>query len=79
MDFLYLGVTCICYFYFYLFSLLDVDISEHIVEKRMKADDFNLIKVIGRGAFGEVQLVRHMYTSKVLYIIYDIITFFLLL
>lgn len=23
----------------------------------MKPDDFNLIKVIGRGAFGEVQLV----------------------
>jgi len=40
-------------------------ISEHIVEKRMKADDFNLIKVIGRGAFGEVQLVRHRFTSKV--------------
>jgi hypothetical protein len=24
----------------------------------MKVDDFSLIKVIGRGAFGEVQLVR---------------------
>ena len=24
---------------------LDVDVSEYIVEKRMKADDFNLIKV----------------------------------
>jgi hypothetical protein len=24
----------------------------------MKMDDFSLIKVIGRGAFGEVQLVR---------------------
>jgi len=42
-----------------------VDVSEYIVEKRMKADDFNLIKVIGRGAFGEVQLVRHRFTSKV--------------
>ena len=31
----------------------------------MKADDFNLIKVIGRGAFGEVQLVRHRFTNKV--------------
>ena len=31
----------------------------------MKTDDFKLIKVIGRGAFGEVQLVRHKYTSKV--------------
>ncbi len=32
---------------------------------RIKADDFNLIKVIGRGAFGEVQLVRHKSTRKV--------------
>ncbi len=31
----------------------------------MKTDDFNLIKVIGRGAFGEVQLVRHKFTNKV--------------
>lgn len=31
----------------------------------MKLDDFNLIKVIGRGAFGEVQLVRHKSTNKV--------------
>merc|ERR1719341_2827160 len=32
---------------------------------RMKPDDFKLIKVIGRGAFGEVQLVRHKFTTKV--------------
>lgn len=32
----------------------------------MNPDDFNLIKVIGRGAFGEVQLVRHK-TTKALY------------
>ena len=31
----------------------------------MKTDDFTLIKVIGRGAFGEVQLVRHKSTQKV--------------
>lgn len=31
----------------------------------MKSDDFSLIKVIGRGAFGEVQLVRHKSTKKV--------------
>jgi Rho-associated protein kinase 1 len=31
----------------------------------MKATDFNVIKVIGRGAFGEVQLVRHKFTRKV--------------
>lgn len=32
---------------------------------RMRMDDFTLIKVIGRGAFGEVQLVRHKSTQKV--------------
>ena len=31
----------------------------------MKPSDFNVIKVIGRGAFGEVQLVRHRSTRKV--------------
>ena len=42
-----------------------MEISKEVVDKRMKADDFNLIKVIGRGAFGEVQLVRHKFTNKV--------------
>ncbi|XP_071545699.1 rho-associated protein kinase 1 isoform X1 [Panulirus ornatus] len=40
-------------------SILDVELL------RMRADDFTNIKVIGRGAFGEVQLVRHKYTKKV--------------
>lgn len=31
----------------------------------MKYADFEQVKVIGRGAFGEVQLVRHKSTSKV--------------
>ena len=31
----------------------------------MKHDDFSVIKVIGRGAFGQVQLVRHKSTKKV--------------
>lgn len=31
----------------------------------MKPDDFNLIKVIGRGAFGEIQLVRHKSSKHV--------------
>ncbi len=44
-----------------------MEVSEEIGEKRMKTDDFNLIKVIGRGAFGEVQLVRHKFTNKVTY------------
>ena len=32
---------------------------------RMRATDFNLIKVSGRGDAGEVQLVRHRSTKKV--------------
>ena len=31
----------------------------------MKASDFDIVKVIGRGAFGEVQLVRHKPSKKV--------------
>ncbi|XP_078612644.1 rho-associated protein kinase 1-like isoform X1 [Branchiostoma floridae x Branchiostoma japonicum] len=38
---------------------------EFIEENRLKAEDFDMIKVIGRGAFGEVQLVRHKKTQKV--------------
>lgn len=43
----------------------DEIIASEIVNLRMKPDDFNLIKVIGRGAFGEVQLVRHKSTAQV--------------
>ncbi|ESO94492.1 hypothetical protein LOTGIDRAFT_215457 [Lottia gigantea] len=38
---------------------------EFLKEKRVRAEDFQKIKVIGRGAFGEVQLVRHISTRKV--------------
>lgn len=33
--------------------------------QRLRGDDFEVVKVIGRGAFGEVQLVRHKTTRKV--------------
>lgn len=37
-------------------------VDEKIVKKirglQMKAEDYDVVKVIGRGAFGEVQLVR---------------------
>ncbi|KAM8952507.1 rho-associated protein kinase 2 isoform 1-T1 [Pelodytes ibericus] len=32
---------------------------------QMKAEDYDVVKVIGRGAFGEVQLVRHKNSQKV--------------
>ncbi|XP_046412963.1 rho-associated, coiled-coil containing protein kinase 2 isoform X1 [Neodiprion pinetum] len=40
-------------------------VARDICKMRMRTDDFTLIKVIGRGAFGEVQLVRHKSTQKV--------------
>ncbi|KAL6438984.1 hypothetical protein ACFW04_003778 [Cataglyphis niger] len=40
-------------------------VAQEIYQMRMRTDDFTLIKVIGRGAFGEVQLVRHRSTQKV--------------
>lgn len=47
------------------------EFASEIINFRMKASDFDLIKVIGRGAFGEVQLVRykstmHVYAMKLL-------------
>lgn len=43
----------------------DDSVARDICKMRMRTDDFTLIKVIGRGAFGEVQLVRHKSTQKV--------------
>lgn len=39
-------------------SSLDKDTVSKIRDLRMKAEDYEVVKVIGRGAFGEVQLVR---------------------
>jgi serine/threonine protein kinase len=47
------------------FFVIDEAFASDIVDLRMKAADFDLIKVIGRGAFGEVQLVRHKSTRQV--------------
>ncbi|XP_062506755.1 rho-associated protein kinase 2-like isoform X2 [Corticium candelabrum] len=38
---------------------------ERVKNARVKAEDFSKVKVIGRGAFGEVQLVRQRSTKKV--------------
>uniref|UniRef100_A0A6Q2ZEV9 Rho-associated protein kinase n=1 Tax=Esox lucius TaxID=8010 RepID=A0A6Q2ZEV9_ESOLU len=40
-------------------------VMEHVREFQMKSEDFDRVKVIGRGAFGEVQLVRHKASQKV--------------
>ena len=41
-------------------AVSDEEPVELINTSRMKVEDFNMIKVIGRGAFGEVQLVSEM-------------------
>ena len=48
-----------------MFFFTDGKVCDTISTLRMKPNDFNVIKVIGRGAFGEVQLVRHKSTRKV--------------
>ncbi|KAK4879725.1 hypothetical protein RN001_007871 [Aquatica leii] len=39
--------------------------ASDVINLRMKTDDYEHIKVIGRGAFGKVQLVRHRSTNQV--------------
>lgn len=45
--------------------VVDEKSADGIFQKRIKPDDFNVIKTIGRGAFGEVRLVRHKSTKQV--------------
>ncbi|XP_066534327.1 rho-associated protein kinase 2 isoform X1 [Hoplias malabaricus] len=40
-------------------------VMENTRDLQMKSEDFDRVKVIGRGAFGEVQLVRHKASQKV--------------
>uniref|UniRef100_A0A8C7YLY5 Rho-associated protein kinase 2 n=1 Tax=Oryzias sinensis TaxID=183150 RepID=A0A8C7YLY5_9TELE len=40
-------------------------VVEELRDLQMKSEDFEKVKVIGRGAFGEVQLVRHKASQKV--------------
>lgn len=48
-----------------LIGSTDTNLANDIINLRMKPDDFNVIKLIGRGAFGEVQLVRHVSSKRV--------------
>ncbi|XP_057715129.1 rho-associated protein kinase 2 isoform X1 [Corythoichthys intestinalis] len=41
------------------------NVIKQVRDLQMKSDDFDRVKVIGRGAFGEVQLVRHKASQKV--------------
>jgi len=38
--------------------------EDHLYSKKVKLQDFKILKVIGRGSFGKVFLVRHNKTSK---------------
>lgn len=52
-------------YFFNLAHFSDEATIRKLLASRLKGSDFQLIKVIGRGAFGEVQLVRHNATQKV--------------
>lgn len=39
---------------------VDKDTVNKMRDLRMKAEDYEVVKVIGRGAFGEVQLVSYV-------------------
>ncbi len=41
--------------------VLDDRAAVEITKHRLSPDDFNMVKVIGRGAFGEVQVVGILY------------------
>lgn len=43
----------------------DEELARKLSDQRLKGSDFQLVKVIGRGSFGEVQLVRHTRTRQV--------------
>lgn len=46
-------------------SIVDGSVAQDIQRLLLGPSDFSLIKVIGRGAFGEVQLVRHKSNRQV--------------
>ena len=39
--------------------------TDHVKSLRLSKDDFEILKVIGRGAFGEVCVVKMTHTDKV--------------
>lgn len=62
-DLIECGIFCYCHLQNFLMDFLFFSCSDEKVigqtrDLQMKSEDFDKVKVIGRGAFGEVQLVR---------------------
>lgn len=58
----------------YIFAYVvfpDKETISKIRDLRMKAEDYEVVKVIGRGAFGEVQLVRTLLNSSITVSLYS--------
>ncbi len=52
-------------FYFMFLILIDAAQGKLILDKRINLNDYKIIKTIGRGAFGKVQLVRFKENNQV--------------
>lgn len=53
------------HFYFKCYIFLAKPVANCVKSLRLTRDDFELVKVIGRGAFGEVCVVKMKKTDKV--------------
>ena len=62
---IFLAVRFLMFFLWIVSRFSDNDAVKQITDLRLKGSDFHRIQVIGRGSFGEVQLVRHKNTQKV--------------
>lgn len=56
---------CICVVSLTIDSVLAKPVASCVKSLRLTRDDFELVKVIGRGAFGEVCVVKMKKTDKV--------------
>lgn len=52
-----MGLVKLIIYETWIFFCVDKDTVNKMRDLRMKAEDYEVVKVIGRGAFGEVQLV----------------------
>lgn len=55
-----MGLFKLIIYEMWIFFHVDKDTVNKMRDLRMKAEDYEVVKVIGRGAFGEVQLVSYV-------------------